>query len=120
MVVEHNLSVVRELADRVVVLDGGRVIADGTPAEVAADDRVRTAYFGDSAGMTLTSSVVAARRRCSPAAAGTPAAARIAHVVVNAPFSRTPYLGRSIENGARLAASEVNATGIRVGDARTT
>jgi len=37
-------------------------------------------------------------------------------VMVNAPFSRTPYLGRTIENGARLAAREVNANGIRVGD----
>src|SRR6478672_4725038 len=36
-------------------------------------------------------------------------------VLVNAPFSRTPYLGRTIENGARLAAREVNANGIRVG-----
>ena len=36
-------------------------------------------------------------------------------VLVNAPFSRTPYLGRAIENGARLAAREVNANGIRVG-----
>ena len=35
-------------------------------------------------------------------------------VVVNAPFSRSPYLGRTIENGARLAAGEVNATGIRI------
>ena len=36
-------------------------------------------------------------------------------VVVNAPFSRTPYLGQTIENGARLAASEVNGSGLRVG-----
>ncbi len=36
-------------------------------------------------------------------------------VMVNAPFSRTPYLGRTIENGARLAAREVNANGIRIG-----
>lgn len=36
-------------------------------------------------------------------------------VVVNAPFSRTPYLGQTIENGVRLAAGEVNATGLRVG-----
>ena len=35
-------------------------------------------------------------------------------VLVNAPFSRTPYLGRSIEDGARLAAQEVNANGIRI------
>jgi branched-chain amino acid transport system substrate-binding protein len=36
-------------------------------------------------------------------------------VVVNAPFSRSPYLGRTIENGTRLAVSEVNAAGIPIG-----
>lgn len=36
-------------------------------------------------------------------------------LVVNAPFSRSPYLARSIENGARLAAGEINANGIRMG-----
>ena len=36
-------------------------------------------------------------------------------IVVNGPFSRSPYLGRTIENGARLAAREVNANGIRIG-----
>jgi branched-chain amino acid transport system substrate-binding protein len=36
-------------------------------------------------------------------------------VVVNAPFSRSPYLGRTIENGARLAAGEINANGLRIG-----
>ncbi len=36
-------------------------------------------------------------------------------IVVNAPFSRSPYLGRTIENGARLAAGEVNANGLRIG-----
>ncbi|NUR78008.1 MAG: ATP-binding cassette domain-containing protein [Thermoleophilia bacterium] len=46
LVVEHNLGVVRRLADRVVVLDAGRVIADGTPDAVAADDAVRAAYLG--------------------------------------------------------------------------
>jgi ABC-type branched-subunit amino acid transport system substrate-binding protein len=37
-------------------------------------------------------------------------------VVVNAPFSSTPYLGRAIENGTRLAAAQVNTVGVRVGD----
>ena len=36
-------------------------------------------------------------------------------VVVNAPFSRSPYLGRTIENGAQLAANEINANGLRIG-----
>ena len=46
LVVEHNLQVVRRLADRVIVLDAGRVIADGHPDDVAADERVRAAYLG--------------------------------------------------------------------------
>ena len=46
LVVEHNLGVVRRLADRVLVLDAGRVIADGPPDAVAADERVRAAYLG--------------------------------------------------------------------------
>jgi ABC-type branched-subunit amino acid transport system substrate-binding protein len=37
-------------------------------------------------------------------------------IVVNAPFSRSPYLGRTIENGARLAVREVNANGLRIGN----
>jgi ABC-type branched-subunit amino acid transport system substrate-binding protein len=36
-------------------------------------------------------------------------------IVVNAPFSKTPYLGRTIENGVRLASSEANAAGVHVG-----
>lgn len=37
-------------------------------------------------------------------------------VVVDAPFSETPYLGRTIEDGVRLAAEQLNTTGIRVGN----
>ncbi|MFL5954965.1 MAG: ABC transporter permease subunit [Gaiellaceae bacterium] len=49
LLVEHNLGLVRQLADRVIVLDAGRVIADGSPDAVAADERVRTAYLGRQA-----------------------------------------------------------------------
>jgi ABC-type branched-subunit amino acid transport system ATPase component len=44
--VEHIQSVVKALADRVLVLDWGKELAVGTPAEIAADQRVRDVYLG--------------------------------------------------------------------------
>lgn len=45
VIVEHDLGVVDRIAQRVVVLERGEVIADGTPAEVKADHRVESAYL---------------------------------------------------------------------------
>jgi len=46
VVVEHDIPLVRSVADRLVAMDRGAVIADGPPAEVLAADAVVTAYLG--------------------------------------------------------------------------
>lgn len=50
LLVEHKIQVVDTLADRIVVLHGGRLLADGDPAEVMRSDVVRDAYLGQPAG----------------------------------------------------------------------
>ncbi len=48
VLVEHNMSVVSSLADRVTVLQHGQVLVEGPYAEIRHDPRVVTAYLGDS------------------------------------------------------------------------
>ena len=46
LMVEHNLGVVADLADRITVLAEGQVLAEGSYAEISSDERVRSAYIG--------------------------------------------------------------------------
>jgi branched-chain amino acid transport system ATP-binding protein len=46
LLVEHKMDVVRELADRIIVLHNGTLVADGEPAEVIASAVVQDAYLG--------------------------------------------------------------------------
>jgi branched-chain amino acid transport system ATP-binding protein len=46
LLVEHKMDVVRELADRIIVLHNGQLVADGEPAQVIASPVVQQAYLG--------------------------------------------------------------------------
>jgi ABC-type branched-subunit amino acid transport system ATPase component len=47
LLVEHDMGLVGRVADRVTVLDAGRVIASGTFAEIQREPAVRRAYLGE-------------------------------------------------------------------------
>ncbi|MBU2863405.1 ABC transporter ATP-binding protein [Reinekea forsetii] len=47
LLVEHKLDVIRTLADRIIVLHNGKLLADGNPEEVMSLDVVRQAYLGE-------------------------------------------------------------------------
>ncbi len=48
VLVEHNMSIVMNISDRITVMHQGRVLAEGAPAEIAADAAVQKAYLGES------------------------------------------------------------------------
>ena len=49
VLVEHNMNIVMRVSDRITVMHQGRVLAEGAPSEIAANEAVQTAYLGESA-----------------------------------------------------------------------
>ena len=49
LLIEHNMGLIMEICDRIHVLDQGRTLAEGTPAEIRGNLDVGAAYLGESA-----------------------------------------------------------------------
>ena len=47
LLIDHNMARVMEVCDRIHVLDQGRTLAEGTPAEIRDNEEVRRAYLGN-------------------------------------------------------------------------
>jgi branched-chain amino acid transport system ATP-binding protein len=47
--IEHDMSIVFGIAQRITVLDQGRVLAEGSAADISANEHVRAAYLGEAA-----------------------------------------------------------------------
>jgi branched-chain amino acid transport system ATP-binding protein len=71
LLVEHDMSLVMGLAERVIVLDRGQQLADGAPSEVRANPAVCAAYLGGTPGQGDADHAVA-RASCPRAPGGTP------------------------------------------------
>lgn len=54
LLVDHNMAVIMDVCDRILVLDQGRTLASGTPTEIRRNIDVAAAYLGSSGVKTAT------------------------------------------------------------------
>ena len=63
LIVEHDLSLVRQICERIYVLEFGQLIFEGTPDQMLASDMVRVAYLGEDLGTELVTEEAGDRLR---------------------------------------------------------
>ncbi|MDR3096856.1 MAG: ATP-binding cassette domain-containing protein [Paraburkholderia sp.] len=101
LLIEHDIDRVLSISDRVSVLHRGRLIADGSPAEVAKHPEVIEAYMGHATGARPVDARLAARANASRDARATPP-----RPLLRLEGVRAGYAGNTILDGIDLTLNE--------------
>ncbi len=115
LLVDHDVQLVFDVCDRVLVLDGGRIVARGLPAQVRADPAVRAAYLGGSDGPEPASPSEPALPS-EPTATAVPAVPAAATSPVVSPSPRRPPTASTVPTaGTELLEFERVSSGYHEG-----
>jgi len=100
LIVEHDMPLLMGLCDRVYAMESGRVIAEGTPSEIRADEAVIASYLGTDPTAIGRSGTVAAGRRSPPPPNRKPAVAT-RRPARRAGVAKTVTAGRAVRAAPR-------------------